>query len=142
MRFIEFLLELRELIDRTGYGSWLHAPTGKVYPTENHQAWMKANGPKITGEKFDPSDTAYKYAFRNGFVRLVHNEVNKINIEGRGIDIKRAWNILNTSLQQYEVAYAYIDAVDQDVARTFFVGHPKEITELKMMVDSWEDEDF
>lgn len=102
------LLELREILDRTDYGSWIDTSSNQVHPVDRqggHGDFIMAKLDQfgVPKQYIQSSHDLYTIGYAHGYVRTYHRPSDSLTVEGMDDALKRAARIIMASAVQPDV---------------------------------------
>jgi len=110
---LEQIQEAREYLDPNNYGSWIDARTREVKPVDEygHRDYVRER------YRTDDEEQAYRQAFKDSLVRIVHVNPDQIEIQGSSAGVKAAWKIISpTAMRMQQI---HIELYDGTGRRDF-----------------------
>lgn len=126
---LEQIQEVREYLDTNNYGSWIDARTREIIPVERHahQDYIRQR------YGLDNVEQAYRQAFKDNLVRVVHINPGQIEVQGSSVAIKAAWEIIRpTAMRMQDIHIEIYNGPNRLDFKKFEL--PKERSELRRFI--------
>jgi len=142
MKIQELLLELREILNRTVYGSWINANTGSIDDVKfegDHVKYIRSHLAKwgIPESYIKSSDDYYTIGFAKGLVRTIYRPEGTLTVDGLSKDLKKISPIILASAAQDDVNIVAVNKVNRlgdTTTNTKIFSMPRQRKELQLFL--------
>lgn len=142
MKIQELLFELREVLNREMYGSWINANTSSIDDIKHegdHAKYIKSHLIEwgIPESYIKSSNDYYTIGFAKGLVRTLYRPKGTLTIDGLSKDIKKISSIILASAAQDDVNMVAVNKVNKlgdTTTNTKIFSMPRQRKELQLFL--------